>query len=86
MKHILRDDIHPFLHEQIIGTVNSLELKREEAALLLEIEPRTFSYFKAGVTTCSAPTLLLYLTKMCPDPMQFINEAKIIVEKAEANL
>lgn len=83
MKHMYQDSIKPFLREQILATAKELNLTTEQTAELLAIDARSYAYLKAGKYACSATTLIVYLTKMCPDPVKFIEDARIVVTAAE---
>ena len=85
MKHAYQDNVKPFLHDQITKTAKELNLTKEEIAEILAIDSRSYAYLKSGQSMCSATTLLVYLTKLCPDPMQFIEDAKDIIDEAEQN-
>lgn len=86
MKHIYQANIKPFLREQITKAAKEKRLTKEEAAELLGIDARSYAYLKAGKNMCSASTLLLFLTKMCPDTEEFIREATKVVDEAEENV
>ena len=86
MKHIYQNELKPFLNEKITDAVAQNHLTIEKAAELLAIDSRSYSYIKAGTTMCSTPVLVIYLTKLCPDIDQFINDAKEVLERAEDKL
>ena len=81
MKHMYQDDLKPFLRKQILSTVNELDLTNEQAAEALGIDVRSFAYFKAGKNMCSSATLIIYLANLCPNPMKFIEEARLLINK-----
>ena len=83
MKHMYKDNIKPFLREQIIKAAETQNLSKEKAAEILGIDSRSYAYLKSGKNMCSASTLIVYLAKMCPDPVAFIEAAKEVVAIAE---
>lgn len=76
MKHPYRDEMKPFISKQLTECAKELGLTQEQIAELLEIDTRSYAYLQAGVYMCSATTLLLFLTRVCPDPEKFLQEAK----------
>lgn len=85
MKHSYKDCIKPFLSKQIAQSAKELNLTQEQIAERLEIATRSYAYLQDGTYMCSTTTLLLYLTRVCPNPEKFLNEAKKIFEDAEQN-
>ena len=83
MKHMYQDSIKPFLREQIMEAAEEQNLTKEQAAEILGIDARSYAYLKSGKNMCSASTLIVYLAKMCPDPVAFIEAAKKVVAIAE---
>lgn len=84
MKHMYQDNIKSFLRNQILETAQELKLTKEQTAELLGIDARTYAYIKAGKYACSSATLVVYLAKMCPDPMKFIEDAREVVNALES--
>lgn len=76
MTHSYKESIKPFLHDEVVSTVERLKLTQEQAAEILGIEPRTYAYFKAGKTTFSATTLLMYLSRLCKIMQNFLMHSK----------
>lgn len=83
MNHPYKDSIKPFLHDEVINTVEDLHLTQEEASEILGIEPRTFAYFKAGKTMFSSTTLLMYLSRLCINYTEFFAKLKRAIEQCE---
>ena len=83
MNHSYKDFIKPFLSEQFAKTAKELKLTQEQIAELLQIDTRSYAYLQAGVYMCSTTTLLLYLTRVCPDTESFLSDAKKIFEEAD---
>ena len=86
MKHMYQPNIKPFLQEQIMKAAEEQGLSKEKASELLGIDSRSYAYLKSGRNMCSATTLLMFITKMCPDPMAFVESARKVVTEAEESL
>ena len=83
MKHVLQNDLKDFLQKQIIKTAAEQDLTHEQVAELLGIDSRSYAYLKAGTYMCSASTLIVYLSRMCPNPLEFIDAARKVIAAAE---
>ncbi len=83
MKQIYLKPMKSFLHLKIIQEVNDRNLTTDKAAEILNIDPRSFAYLKSGRTMCSTVTLIIYLVRLCSDPIKFLDEAKKVVEEIE---
>ncbi len=83
MTHSYKESIKPFLHDEVVSTVERLKLTQEQAAEILGIEPRTYAYFKAGKTTFSATTLLMYLSRLCNNYVEFFDGLKKLIDTIE---
>ncbi len=81
MNHPYKDALKPFISQQLTECAKELSLTQEQIAELLEIDTRSYVYLQAGVYMCSATTLLLFLTRVCPNPEQFLKEAKEYFDK-----
>lgn len=86
MKHSYKDCIKPFLSKQFTKSAKELKLTQEQIAALLQIDTRSYAYLQAGVYMCSTTTLLLYLTRVCPDTEKFLAEAKKIFDEADEHV
>jgi len=82
-KHIYQDKLKPFVQDKILQSAEQMHLNQEEIAELLAIDSRSYAYIKAGDTMCSASTLVMYLAKICPDPMGFLEQAREVIRQAE---
>lgn len=83
MKHVYQNELKSFLREQIMQTAEEQDLTKDQVAELLGIDSRSYAYLKAGSYMPSASTLIVYLVKMCPDPLAFLDAAKKAVAAAE---
>lgn len=81
MEHSDKDKIKPIIHHEIIRTVEEMHLSKEKTAEILGIEARSVAYLKSGTTMCSATTFIMYLIRLCPDPVEFINKIKEFLDK-----
>lgn len=86
MKHLYQANLKAFLREEIIKAAAEQKLTKEQAAEILGIDARSYAYLKAGKNMCSASTLILFLTRMCPDTTAFIQAAKNAVDLAEEEI
>ena len=84
MNHLYKDALKPFISSQLSECAKELSLTQEQIAELLEIDTRSYAYLQAGVYMCSATTLLLFLTRICPDPEKFLKEAKDFFDKTKS--
>lgn len=86
MKHVLQKELKDFLQKQIIKTAAEQDLTQDQVSELLGIDTRSYAYLKAGTYMCSASTLIVYLARMCPDPLAFIESARQVISAAEEKI
>lgn len=65
-----------FFHAKLCERRLSLGITQDKMASKLNMSTRTYSDLDNGKTCCSAITLALYLTYVCEDPVQFLEELR----------
>ena len=79
------DALRQVFHTYVIRTRSNESLTQAEMAEGLEMDERSFAYLDYGQSCCSALTLALYLSYYCEDPLQFLEDFRVLYEK-EAKL
>ena len=81
MRKAYKEALKTFLTEQIKNSRISHHLSQEKAAEYLAMDPRSYADIDNGKCMCSTTTFALFLTYLCDDPNELLNNVKIIIEE-----
>ena len=81
MRSTCAEVIKTYFRRKLVAVRTDLNKTQEEMAQDLSMSLRSYNDLENGKFCCSATTLILFLIKVCPDPMQFIDELRKVIER-----
>lgn len=73
MKKSFRKLVKAYLRASILRARGALRLTQEQMAALLLMSTRAYAKLEAGVSCCSLATVLIFLSRCCPDRRAFLD-------------
>lgn len=81
MRSTYAEAIKTYFRRKLVAVRSDLNITQEEMAQALSMSLRSYNDLENGKSCCSATTLVLFLIKVCPDPIQFIGELRKVIER-----
>ncbi len=79
MRESCADVLRVRFRHKLITVRADMKLTQDEMAQLLSMSLRSYTELERGKSGCSATTLVLFLIRICPDPITFLNELREIM-------
>jgi len=76
MRKTYHEILKNHFHKSLTHTRGTLGLTQAEMAEKLAMDDRSYSDLDHGRACCSSVTLALYLTNVCSDPQEFLEELR----------
>ena len=73
MKNSFRKLIKDYLRVSFLQTRGALHLTQEQMAARLLMSTRVYAKLEAGHSCCSLATILIFLSRCCPDRRAFLD-------------
>ncbi len=73
MKNSFRKLIKDYLRVSFLQTRGALHLTQEQMAARLLMSTRAYAKLEAGHSCCSLATILIFLSRCCPDRSAFLD-------------
>lgn len=82
MRKRFRTVIQDFFRSEVLKTRHELSFTQEEMAHLLFMSTRSYAAIESGNACCSLVTFLIFLTRYCFDPIDFLVRITAVLDDA----
>ncbi len=76
MRGSLNDTLRIRFRRRLVAARTDMEITQSDMSQMLAMSLRSYSDLESGKSGCSATTLVLFLVRICPDPMAFLEELR----------